>query len=488
MLRVTRSAIIDAPIDRVWAVLRDFNSHDTWHPAVADSTIENRERADQVGCVRNFHLRDGAHIREQLLALSDEEHLSTYCILDTTVPLRRYVATVTLKRVTDGDRTYWHWQSTFETPPGREQELADMVGRGVYEAGFEGLRRYLREPGPSRARPTAAAPSAGDTMTGQGTVLKAFGGSDQLVYESVTAAAPGPGEVRVRQSAVGVNYIDVYIRRGEYRMVTPPAVIGMEAAGTVIDVGAEVHRLLPGDRIAYAYGVPGAYASLRTLPADQVVALPAGMDFETAAALLFKGLTAEYLLHRVHQVQAGDSILVHAAAGGVGLLLCQWAKHLGARVIGTVGSEEKARLARENGCDLAIVARDYRFGDAVKAATQGRGVDVVFDGIGAAAAAQNYAALAVTGHWVSFGHAGGALPPLEPERQTAKSLGVSRPVLFHYTADPQRLREMAGHVFTMAQRGVLRPVIRHRFPLAAARQAHDALEGRQTTGPIVLLA
>ena len=227
--------------------------------------IENGEPADQVGCVRNFHLRDGAHIREQLLALSDEEHLSTYCILDATVPLRRYVATVTLKRVTDGDRTFWHWQSTFETPPGREQELADMVGRGVYEAGFEGLRRYLREPGSaSRARPTAAAPSAGDAMTGQGIVLKAFGGSDQLVYESVTAAAPGPGEVRLRQSAVGVNYIDVYIRRGEYRMVTPPAVIGMEAAGTVIDVGADVHRLLPGDRVAYAYGVPGAYAE----PAD----------------------------------------------------------------------------------------------------------------------------------------------------------------------------------------------------------------------------
>jgi NADPH:quinone reductase-like Zn-dependent oxidoreductase len=162
-------------------------------------------------------------------------------------------------------------------------------------------------------------------MTGQGVVLTAFGGSDQLVYESVTVAAPGPGEVRLRQSAVGVNYIDVYIRRGEYKMVAPPAVLGMEAAGTVIDVGANVHHLLPGDRVAYAYGVPGAYASLRSLPADQVVVLPAEIDFESAAALLFKGLTAEYLLHRVHQVRAGDSVLVHAAAGGVGLLLCPWA-------------------------------------------------------------------------------------------------------------------------------------------------------------------
>jgi NADPH:quinone reductase-like Zn-dependent oxidoreductase len=485
MLKVTRSAIIDAPIDRVWAVLRDFNSHDAWHPAVADSMIENGERSDQVGCVRNFHLRDGAHVREQLLALSDAEHVSTYCILDATVPLRRYVATVTLKRVTDGERTFWHWQSTFETPPGREQELADMVGRGVYEAGFEGLRRHLREP--QRSRP-AAAPVAGEAMTGHGVVLKAFGGSDQLVYESLTVAAPGPGEVRLRQSAVGVNYIDVYIRHGEYRMVTPPAVIGMEAAGTVIDTGADVHHLLPGDRIAYACTVPGAYANLRTLPADQVVALPAGIDAETGAALLFKGLTAECLLHRVHPVRAGDSVLVHAAAGGVGLFLCQWAKDLGARVIGTVGSEEKARIARDNGCDVAIVARDHRFAAAVKDATGGRGVSVVYDGIGAAAAGDTYDALALTGHWVSFGHAGGALPPLEPARQTAKSLRVSRPVLFHYTQEAAQLREMAGHVFAMAQRGVLRPLIRHRFPLAAARQAHDALEARATTGPIVLLA
>src|SRR6267154_4096051 len=145
MQRVTRSAVIDAPIERVWAIVRDFNSHEAWHPAIARSHIEQGEPSDRVGCVRNFTLRDGNHIREQLLALSDDAFVSTYCILDATVPLRRYVATVALKRVTDGDRTFWHWQSTFETPPGRERELVDMVGRGVYEAGFEGLRRYLRQ-------------------------------------------------------------------------------------------------------------------------------------------------------------------------------------------------------------------------------------------------------------------------------------------------------------------------------------------------------
>jgi NADPH2:quinone reductase len=481
--RVTRSAVIDAPIERVWAVLRDFNSHDAWHPAVADSHIEGGESADQVGCVRNFHLADGNHIREQLIALSDEEFFSTYCILDATVPLRRYVATVTLTRVTDGNRTFWHWQSTFEVPAGREPEFADMVGRGVYEAGFEGLRRYLRQ-GP---RSTVTRAPMGE-LGGQAVMLKAFGGADRLSYENVVVAAPGPGEVRLRQSAVGVNFIDVYIRRGDFPMVTPPAVIGMEAAGTVIDVGAGVHHLLPGDAAAYAYGVPGAYATVRTLAADQVVAVPAGIEAETTAAVLFKGMTAEYLLHRTHSLKAGESILVHAAAGGVGLLLCQWAKHLGARVIGTVSSEEKAQLARQAGCDLPLVTSDYRFAEAVKAATGGRGVDVVFDGIGRAAAAENYDALAMTGHWVSYGQATGPLPPLDGHRQAEKSLSMSRPVLFHYTAEPPRLREMASHVFAMVQRGALRVTVRHRYPLAAAAAAHQALESRATTGSIVLIA
>ena len=445
MLRVTRSAVIDAPIERVWEVLRDFNSHDRWHPAVADSHIENGEPPDQVGCVRNFHLRDGAHIREQLLALSDTDHISTYCILDATVPLRRYVATVHLKPVTDGNRTFWHWQSTFEAPPGREAELVDMVGRGVYEAGFEALRRHLRT-GADR-RPQAV--SSGADMTGQAVVLKAFGGPEHLSFDNTTVAPPGPREVRIRQAAAGVNYIDVYICRGEYRMIEPPAPIGMEAAGVVLDVGVEVHDFLPGDSVAYACGQPGAYATLRTLPADQVVRLPSGIEVETAAALLFKGLTAEYLLHRVHSVRAGDTVLVHAAAGGVGTLLCQWAKHLGARVIGTVGTDQKARLARESGCDVPIVSPDYRFAEAVKSATRGTGVDVAFDGLGRLAEQENYEALGVTGHWVSYGHATGALPPLDPRRQAAKSLRISRPVLFHYTADPVRLRAMAANVFSM---------------------------------------
>ncbi len=487
MQRVTRSAVIDAPIDRVWQVLRDFNSHDRWHPAVADSHIEGGEAPDQVGCVRNFHLRDGAHIREQLIALSDTDYISTYCILDATVPLMRYVATVHLKPVTDGNRTFWHWQSTFDTPPGRERELADMVAKNVYEAGFEALRRYLRQDA-ARPRPSAAAIAAGE-MTGQAVVLKRFGGTEALSFENVAVPAPGPNEVRIRQTAMGINYIDIYIRQGEYRMVTPPAAIGMEAAGTIVDVGAGVHGMLPGDRVAYAHGAPGAYATLRTMPADQVVPVPAGVDLETAAAVMLKGMSAEYLLHRVHTLRAGETVLVHAAAGGVGTLLCQWAKYIGARVIGTVSTDDKARWARDNGCDLPIIiGRDYRFAQAVKDATAGRGVDVVFDGLGRLAEHENYEALAPTGHWVSYGHATGALPPLDPGLQAAKSLRVSRPVLFHYTDDPQRLRAMAANVFAMLQRGVLKAPIRHRFPLSAAGAAHDAMESRQSMGSIILFA
>ncbi len=324
-------------------------------------------------------------------------------------------------------------------------------------------------------------------MTGQAVMLKAFGGSDQLSFDNIAVPPPGPREVRIRQAAAGVNYIDAYIARGEYRMLEPPAPLGMEAAGTVLDVGLEVHDILPGDLVAYACGRPGAYATLRTLTADQVVPVPSGIDAETAAATLFKGMTAEYLLHRTHTVRAGEAILVHAAAGGVGTFLCQWGKHLGARVIGTVGSDEKARMARDNGCDVPIVSADYRFADAVKAATDGRGVDVVFDGLGRLAERENYESLASTGHWISYGHTTGELPPLDPALQSAKSLRLSRPVLFHYTDDPVRLRAMATNVFAMLQRGVLKVNVRHRFPLSAAAAALDALQSRQTTGSIVLV-
>ncbi len=465
MIRVRRSAVIDAPVERVWAVLRDFNSHSAWHPAVGDSRIERDEPSDQVGCVRNFFLKDGNHIREQLLALSDRDYVSTYCILDATLPMKNYVATVQLKRITDGERTFWHWESTFDVPKGREREFEQLVGGGVYETGFAALARYLNGDG-SRVRPQA--------VESQGVVATGFGGPEVLQLRKLEKPR---GEVLIRQTAIGVNYIDVYIRKGLYRMIEPPAPIGMEAAGIV--VASESSRFRPGDRVAYACTPPGAYVTMRALPARDLVLLPDNIDDGTAAAVMLKGMTAEYLLHRTHRVRPGDVVLVHAAAGGVGLLLCQWAKALGAHVIGTVSSEDKAVLARANGCDQVIVTRDYRFAAQMK-----HKADVIYDGLGQAAARENFAALALRGHWVSYGQASGphdSFPDL-----TSKSGTLSRPVLFHYTAD--HLQEMAGNVFRALKEGVIRVDARHRYPLGAAADAHRDLEARRTTGQLLLLA
>lgn len=480
--RVTRSTIIDAPIDRVWAVLRDFNSHLDWHPIIADSFIEGGEAPDQVGCVRAFRLQDGNELREQLLTLDDRNHVSTYCILDSTIPLQRYVATVRLAPVTDGNRTFWHWQSTFATPPGREQELADAVGSGVYEAGFAALREYLRRV-PAPARPSS--PAA--VMEATAIVLGGRGGPEQLRSATLRVPAPGPGEVRLRQTAVGLNFIDVYTRTGLYSgLVEVGGVPGFEAAGTVVDVGAGVTHLAPGDRVAYASPPAGAYASLRTMSAEPLVPLPPQVSEEQAAAVLLKGCTAEYCLFRLHRAQAADAVLVHSAAGGLGMLVAQWARALGCRVIGTVGSEEKARIARGYS-DEAIVARDGRFADAVLAATGGRGVKLIVDGLGEPGREENMRAIAATGHWISVGQSGGAMQAIEPSWFSAKSVTFSRPVIFHFLGDAAVRREMTARVFDALRDGRLRPQIT-RYALAAAVEAHRDLESRRTVGQVVLLA
>jgi NADPH2:quinone reductase len=491
MIAIRKSTVIDAPLDEVWRVLRDFNSHALWHPAVAASVIEGDEPADRVGCVRSFRLRDGGELREQLLALSEQSHGFTYRIVDSTIPLLRYVATVALKRVTDGNRTFWDWRSSFDTPPGQEATLAELVGKDVYEAGFAGLRAFLKRGGASRLH-AAQAPQGASTahmaLAGDASVMRSHGGPEVLRLERVEAQPPARGEVRIRQSAIGVNYIDVYVRSGEYRMLTPPGTPGMEAAGVIVDVGKGVTHLLPGDRVAYACPPVGGYASVRTLAADQVVLLPASIGEETAAALLLKGLSAEYLLHRTAQVQRGDLVLVHAAAGGVGSLLCQWAKHLGATVIGTVSTDDKARSAREAGCDYPIVCGREDFAERVLAISDGKGADVIYDGIGRSSFAGSLRALATCGHLVCYGHASGANAAIEPSLLAAKSATVSVPVLFDYTSQPTVLREMARRLFDTVERGLLRVAIKHRYPLGAAAEAHRDLEARRTTGSIILLA
>jgi NADPH:quinone reductase-like Zn-dependent oxidoreductase/uncharacterized protein YndB with AHSA1/START domain len=484
--KVVRSTIIDAPIQRVWAVLRDFNSHDQWHDVVDASRIEGGEASSQVGCVRNFTLKDGNHIREQLIALSDTEYKSTYCIVQATVPLQRYVATVTLKPVTDGDRTFWHWESSFATPPGMERELREMVATGVYEAGFENLRRHLRAQGDStRARP-AMASGASRVMPSRQVRVSRYGGAEVLEAGRGEVPPPGPGEVRIQQRAVGVNFIDIYLRRGWMPGLLPlPGVPGMEAAGVIVDVGAGVQGLALGDRVGYLHASPGAYCSVRDVPAASVVRLPASVDEEVAAAMLLKGVTADYLLRDLGRVGPGARLLVHAAAGGVGLLVCAWARRLGAQVLGTVSSDAKARVAREHGCQEVIVTRDYRFADAVRRACGG--ADLIIDGLGDAARHENLAALAPCGHWISLGQASGPLQPIEPDALMARSATFSRPVVFDYVARPGQLAERAQRVWDALEQRVLRTPPIERFALDAAARAHERLESRESTGALVLI-
>jgi hypothetical protein len=263
MAAVIRSAIIDAPIAAVWKVLRDFNSHTLWHPRVITSGIEESMPADAAGCVRRFRLVDGAELREQLIALSDRDHSFTYCILDAPIALLDYVATVRLRPVTDGDRTFWEWRSTFHAPPGQDAELARMVAHDIYDAGFEGLRRFLarggEEPGPSSAARRVPSTSR-ETLEVPAIILRQHGGPETLVAERTSVPPPGPGEVRLRHTAIGVNYLDVYVRTGLYPLLPLPGIPGVEAAGWVTDVGEGVAHILPGDRVAYACLPPGRQA------------------------------------------------------------------------------------------------------------------------------------------------------------------------------------------------------------------------------------
>jgi NADPH:quinone reductase-like Zn-dependent oxidoreductase len=331
------------------------------------------------------------------------------------------------------------------------------------------------------------APTPGQSLTANAIVIDAYGGPDVLQVRAVAVPAPGPGEVRLRHTAIGVNYIDVYARTGYYPLIAPPGIPGMEAAGIVQDVGPGVSGLRPGDRVAYACAPTGAYAELRTMQADLIVRLPDSVSDRLAAAVMLKGMSAEFLLHRVHAVEAGDTILVHAAAGGVGQLLCQWASHLGATVIGTVGSPEKAAVARAAGCAHPIVYTETDFVAAVAELTAGRGCDVVYDAVGADTFMKSYAALALRGHLVSYGQASGPIPPIDIAAFAGKSAQVSRPNFGHYTGTPGEVRAICDRLFRALAEGIIRPEIGQEFPLRAAAEAHRALEGRRTVGSTILI-
>jgi len=313
------------------------------------------------------------------------------------------------------------------------------------------------------------------------------GGPEVLRWEEVQVGEPGPGEIRVRHTRAGLNYIDVYYRTGLY--ATPlPFTPGFEAAGIVEAVGEGVDYLKPGDRIAYGTGPLGAYTEMRVMPADRAVRLLPSISDDEAAAMMLQGMTAQYLLRRTYHVQPGDTILVHAAAGGVGLILCQWARHLGATVIGTVGSDEKAELASANGCTHPIVYTREDFHAKVLEITEGRKLPVVYDSVGRDTFAKSLDCLAPLGMMVLFGQSSGPVPPLDLGQLAAKgSLFITRPTLFSYTAKREDLLASAQDLFDVVASGAVKIAVNQTYRLADAAQAHADLEARRTTGSTVLV-
>ena len=313
------------------------------------------------------------------------------------------------------------------------------------------------------------------------------GGPEVLVYEDVQVGEPAAGQARVRHTAIGVNFIDTYHRTGLYPLPLPSG-IGLEGAGVVEAVGPGVDYLAPGDRVAYAGGPPGSYSQVRLIPADRLVKVPEGITDQQAAAMMLKGLTVQYLIRRTYRVQSGQTVLFHAAAGGVGLIACQWLKALGCTVIGTVGSDEKAALAREHGCDHTIVYTRENFAERVKEITGGAKVPVVYDSVGKDTFMGSLDCLQPLGMLAVFGNGSGPVPPFDLGLLAQKgSLFITRPTLVTYTAKRADLVAMASELFEVVKSGKVKIEVRQTLGLADAAKAHVDLEGRKTTGSTVLL-
>ncbi len=490
-ITVIRSAVIDAPINRVWAVLRDFGSHDRWHPAVARSRMENDVDGDVVGGVRRFSLTDGAELREQLLRLSDHEYTFTSCILDSPLPLFDYVATIRLKPVTDGNHTFWDWRSQFRAPDDRAAELENLVGQQVYEAGITGLRRFLAEqealPRPTAPEEATAVLAAvgGEQLPSKAVVVAATGGPEVMSLRDVTVAAPGLRQVRIRQTAIAVNYQDIKHRRGICAGFELPGTPGMEGVGEIIDVGEQVNGLFPGDRVVYMSRTPGAYADIRCVDADACIRLPDGVS-DMNAAMLLKGVTGALLLSRVFRAATGATIMIQAVAGGVGHLLSQWAKSMGLTVLGTVSTTEKAKFSRDRGCDHPIlVTDDTPLAAEVMRITNGRGVDYWVHSSGAQGIDTAVACLSLCGHCAVIGDRDGRSMPLDVNVLKQRSLTVSAPVCFDYFDDRSYLERLAHQLFAKFQSRMIIPAI-EAFPLSQATKAHHRIESRQNMGAVVL--
>jgi NADPH:quinone reductase-like Zn-dependent oxidoreductase len=364
------------------------------------------------------------------------------------------------------------------------------VAHDIFEGGFQSVRALLRgerrfaPPAHRPAMPVAA--SLGD-VDAAAIVVTRHGEPDVMEMRTMRVAAPGPGEVRIRQTAIGVNFIDVYTRNGSFDLIQPPAVLGMEAVGIVESIGPGVASLQQGDRVGYACAPPGAYAAMRTMNAELVFPLPEFLSDEAAASVLLKGISAGFLLHDVYAVKRGDIVLVHAAAGGVGSILCRWAAALGATVIGTTSTAAKAERARQAGCAHVILYTQEDFAEAVMRVTSGRGADVVYDAVGKDTFETSIRALGVRGHLVSFGQASGDVGVHSIDQLASRSVTLSRPNYGHYTDTKAKLTTQTDRLFAALRAGTVVAERPTSYPLAEASVAHTDLESRKTVGSLVLI-
>ncbi|MEE9322571.1 MAG: zinc-binding dehydrogenase [Granulosicoccus sp.] len=519
MVALFCSTVIRAPIDVVWPLLRDFNAHERWHPAVDRSDLEAGRQGDQVGSIRSFYLTSNEHLREQLLGLSDKDHQLRYTIVESDIPLSNYVAEISLKSISDVDQTLWCWRSRFDTPPGQEQALKKLVAENVYAAGFDAIRAHVeplanrpsssgilepdqtpciepgptawqRKPAPFTINPFTVFKSASNStgeLEGYAVMMDKYGAADVLRRVPIKAPPPEPGQVRLRQTAIGLNFIDIYCRRGYFDLLSLPAVPGMEAAGVVESVGPGSTQFESGQRVAYACMPMGAYTSVRTMDTALMVPLPDHIDDITAAAGLLKGVSALYLMQQVHRVKSGETVLVYAPAGGVGRLLCQWARHIGATVIGVTSSKEKRRIAKAAGAQHVILPGKKSLPEQVNVLTDGRGVDVVYDAVGRDSFDDSLRALAIGGHLVSYGQASGDIGSKDISPLAEKSVTLSRPNFVHYTDTPDKMAALSGQLFDAIKQGVLTIETDQRYALSQVADAHRALENRETTGSSVLI-
>jgi NADPH:quinone reductase-like Zn-dependent oxidoreductase len=490
---VLRSAVIEAAIDRVWEVLRDFNSHQSWHPAIIRSQMENDLDGDVVGGVRRFSTADGAEIREQLLFHSDAEHTISYSILDSPLPLFDYVATLRLKPVTDGDYTFLDWRAQFRTSNERVAELEAFVGQKIYEDGIAGLRTVLSEKTPPSSEPPATVDMRWMMDAGKGdplpsrAVVRAPADSPELVsLTELTVPAPTPGQIRIRLSALGINDMDLRCPWGADEAVNALWAPSIDGVGEIIDVGPHVHGLFPGDRIAYIDDSFGAYTAIRCIDADACIHLPDAIT-DIQASVLLKGIAAQLQLNRVFNAQRGSTIMLRPVSGGTGHLICQWAKSMGMIVMGTVSSAEAAKFSRRQGCDYPIFnSNDSSLKNDVMRVTNGRGVDFWVDFTGGVELDPAFSCMARLGHIAILGIQDSKSISIDVAALQQRSLTATAPAWHHYLGQRSYLQRLAHRFFTEIEKQNIIPVV-ETIPMSQAPEVFKQLKARQTPGALALI-